>query len=410
VTEKEEDRRFPAAEGARLLERFWPALQREVPQEHLPPSPAEPQLGCGAYGCVWPTLTTDLVLKLTTDRSEVVIAGVAMTLPWPGGIVRYHRALQLGGATVRKRQAFLLWRDRVYDVGLSPHFRPQTVFYLLEKFKGNAQIVRSAMRIFPDRLARQVLPLAFTDEIRDLAHYHAHDQVPEWLGLSPDEDSVRRAALALAVCDSLSGDDMQSTAGMALGALAHVGRALQAYLREGVLLADVHHGNVGRSAPGFATGSHLVITDPGQAVFLDERWSKVKIPLLPEKVKGGRKDDRLEEVMANVAARVRSMGTSDSWGTETVASQTGPTTFRVDYLSGGRLHGRLDGKLTPKVLALEVAVDDVSRVVFEEAVLFVDDGDILTAAGSAAALDLGLHVVRRDHGAEVANSVSRSGP
>ncbi|MFG2535948.1 helix-turn-helix domain-containing protein [Streptomyces sp. NPDC048511] len=43
----------------------------------------------------------------------------------------------------------------------------------------------------------------------------------------------------------------------------------------------------------------------------------------------------------------------------------------------------------------------------EEDVLFVDDGDILTAAGSAAALDLGLHVVRRDHGAEVANSVSR---
>lgn len=40
-------------------------------------------------------------------------------------------------------------------------------------------------------------------------------------------------------------------------------------------------------------------------------------------------------------------------------------------------------------------------------VLFVDDGDILTAAGSAAALDLGLHVVRRDHGAEVANAVSR---
>ncbi|MFJ2741154.1 GlxA family transcriptional regulator [Streptomyces sp. NPDC087440] len=40
-------------------------------------------------------------------------------------------------------------------------------------------------------------------------------------------------------------------------------------------------------------------------------------------------------------------------------------------------------------------------------VLFVDDGDILTAAGSSAALDLGLHVVRRDHGAEVAASVSR---
>ncbi|MEU8841968.1 helix-turn-helix domain-containing protein [Streptomyces roseus] len=43
----------------------------------------------------------------------------------------------------------------------------------------------------------------------------------------------------------------------------------------------------------------------------------------------------------------------------------------------------------------------------EADVLFVDDGDILTAAGSAAALDLGLHVVRRDYGAEIANSVSR---
>lgn len=43
----------------------------------------------------------------------------------------------------------------------------------------------------------------------------------------------------------------------------------------------------------------------------------------------------------------------------------------------------------------------------EPDVLFVDDGDILTAAGSAAALDLGLYVVRRDHGAEVANAVSR---
>ena len=32
---------------------------------------------------------------------------------------------------------------------------------------------------------------------------------------------------------------------------------------------------------------------------------------------------------------------------------------------------------------------------------------MLTSAGSAAALDLGLHIVRRDHGAEIANHVSR---
>ncbi|MFB4303824.1 helix-turn-helix domain-containing protein [Actinomadura sp. NTSP31] len=43
----------------------------------------------------------------------------------------------------------------------------------------------------------------------------------------------------------------------------------------------------------------------------------------------------------------------------------------------------------------------------EPDVLFVDDGEVLTAAGSAAALDLGLHLIRRDHGAETANTVSR---
>lgn len=47
------------------------------------------------------------------------------------------------------------------------------------------------------------------------------------------------------------------------------------------------------------------------------------------------------------------------------------------------------------------------RVRLEPDVLFVDDGDVLTAAGSAAALDLGLHLIRRDHGADVVNAVSR---
>lgn len=40
-------------------------------------------------------------------------------------------------------------------------------------------------------------------------------------------------------------------------------------------------------------------------------------------------------------------------------------------------------------------------------VLYVDDGDLLTSAGTAAAIDVSLHVVRIDHGAEVANMVAR---
>lgn len=39
--------------------------------------------------------------------------------------------------------------------------------------------------------------------------------------------------------------------------------------------------------------------------------------------------------------------------------------------------------------------------------LYVDDGDVLTAAGAASGVDLCLHIIRRDHGAGIANAVAR---
>ncbi|RBM10182.1 AraC family transcriptional regulator [Prauserella sp. PE36] len=70
--------------------------------------------------------------------------------------------------------------------------------------------------------------------------------------------------------------------------------------------------------------------------------------------------------------------------------------------------GLLDGRrATTHWRWAEVFAARFPSVRLERDVLFVDDGDVLTAAGSAAALDLGLHVVRRDHGAEIANAVSR---
>jgi AraC family transcriptional activator FtrA len=40
-------------------------------------------------------------------------------------------------------------------------------------------------------------------------------------------------------------------------------------------------------------------------------------------------------------------------------------------------------------------------------VLYLDTGPVLTSAGTAAGIDLCLHLIRRDHGAEVANRVAR---
>jgi AraC family transcriptional regulator, transcriptional activator FtrA len=47
------------------------------------------------------------------------------------------------------------------------------------------------------------------------------------------------------------------------------------------------------------------------------------------------------------------------------------------------------------------------KVTVDPSVLFVDEGDILTSAGSAAAIDLCLHLVRKDYGTEIATRVAR---
>jgi AraC family transcriptional activator FtrA len=47
------------------------------------------------------------------------------------------------------------------------------------------------------------------------------------------------------------------------------------------------------------------------------------------------------------------------------------------------------------------------RVSVNADVLYVDNGSVLTSAGSAAGIDLCLHIVRRDHGSAIANAVAR---
>ncbi len=47
------------------------------------------------------------------------------------------------------------------------------------------------------------------------------------------------------------------------------------------------------------------------------------------------------------------------------------------------------------------------HIALDPDVLFVDDGRILTSAGAASGVDVCLHVIRQDHGSELANTVAR---
>jgi AraC family transcriptional activator FtrA len=70
--------------------------------------------------------------------------------------------------------------------------------------------------------------------------------------------------------------------------------------------------------------------------------------------------------------------------------------------------GLLDGKrATTHWLYLDRLTSRYPNIQVEPDVLYVDEGNILTSAGSAAGIDLCLHIVRRDYGAEIANHVAR---
>ncbi|WP_406084481.1 helix-turn-helix domain-containing protein [Micromonospora zamorensis] len=70
--------------------------------------------------------------------------------------------------------------------------------------------------------------------------------------------------------------------------------------------------------------------------------------------------------------------------------------------------GVLDGlRATTHWAHTEALAARYPRVRVDPDVLYVDNGTVLASAGKAAAIDLCLHLIRRDHGSTVANAVAR---
>jgi AraC family transcriptional regulator, transcriptional activator FtrA len=70
--------------------------------------------------------------------------------------------------------------------------------------------------------------------------------------------------------------------------------------------------------------------------------------------------------------------------------------------------GLLDGRrATVHWMYADLLTERFPKVAVDPDVLYVDDGDVLTSAGTAAGLDLCLHLVRLDLGADIANMLAR---
>jgi transcriptional regulator GlxA family with amidase domain len=72
--------------------------------------------------------------------------------------------------------------------------------------------------------------------------------------------------------------------------------------------------------------------------------------------------------------------------------------------AGGLLDGR---RATTHWTECDELARRYPKVTVDPGVLFVDEGDIATSAGSAAGIDLCLHVVRQDYGTEIATQLAR---
>lgn len=92
-------------------------------------------------------------------------------------------------------------------------------------------------------------------------------------------------------------------------------------------------------------------------------------------------------------------------------SRVRPGTRLVSICTGAFLlaaAGLLDGRRATTHWALADHFQELfPQVELDADVLFIDHGDVLTSAGAASGVDVCLHLVRKDHGSEVANHVAR---
>ena len=266
-----------------------------------------PELGCGAYGCVLRTTVPGVVLKITSDPTEALFVqllkdkGLSNTL----GITSYYGSSLLEGRR-EGRAVYALWREEADDVGELVTKEPA-----LESFKPTAKgSTRStkppaawrAPALDPPRLETDFQALRFADRLHQYRWFAS--SVRHVVDNAKDQDRTRRRAAELAAwaapevdlagavaaykLDLVGGstflDEHRGPERMALAlrgcevlaeamasestAGALVGGSFLEMQGKGIVLADVHGGNVGRvlRPEQYGRWRVWVVTDPGHAV------------------------------------------------------------------------------------------------------------------------------------------------
>lgn len=287
----------------RMLSANWAKLvarvgERRMPVETNDSTPrrrAVGEFGCGVYGCVIPTHEPLVVLKVTTDPFEAHFIGAAMSLGhWPDGIVRYHDIVRLPGR-FRGRQAYAAWRDEAFEMGtLGRIIEAEKDHYekrLYEEMRDTLRILKGVSdefkktyermgveRVYAElaQMGPQADKMIGADQIDDMVMELRlrWGALPRSMFKALGYRGMQRLALLLRTCELV----IERLRDNAKGYL--VGEALGYYLDQGMLLADMHPGNVGQVERKDYSKRPWAIVDPGHALPLDARFDEVEVDVL----------------------------------------------------------------------------------------------------------------------------------
>jgi hypothetical protein len=270
----------------KILRKNWDDLSAALgpellPQPALAKKKAYAYYGCGSYGCVFPTSSENLVFKLTSDSSEAAFVAAALRIgKWPSGIVRYQALFQVPYEYYQDRQVYVLVREEATSVGKLTERQAPDFVRMLDLFQAWASEAQGLLHHLSstDQWRRRLLAEASDAAATTRKRLRKADilaaEDPRDTSFVTRMKPAIRFAYSVAACDFISQWLSQREPS------SFVGEALWFYLHQGLLLADVHLGNIGRVERG--DESVWAITDPGHMVPLETRWLDAVVPELPE--------------------------------------------------------------------------------------------------------------------------------
>ena len=193
------------------------------------------EYGCGQYGCVYPTLDPNIVLKVTADDTEAEFAAELSSLIERPVCVKYHLVIKAEGAQdPRGSDVYLLWRESADQVG-------KIVDVIDERHGIELGTHATILLNTQHQLAQNAYMAIYNHEDRS----EILRMVAEWL------ESCEAMARQTEVPE-----------------LRELGDGLvEVYRAERIFFGDIHYGNLGLVKR--ADGEHWVITDPGHVAVIN---------------------------------------------------------------------------------------------------------------------------------------------